>query len=271
MSPVTTPLRTAPGHSDAPVREPVVSPAWRVQSVDRAVHLLQAVARAGGSGAGTVALAAACGLNRATAWRILSTLERHGLVACDRPTNTWSIGSGLIEIARTSGHDIVLRDAHSVLEALAERTGETAALSVLRQGELVCVDQVAPASIVSVDWSGRTMSLHATSSGKVVLAWSEAEGIKGLLPRRMRRFTAATITDRASLHEDLAQTRGRGYATCCGEFDSSAWGVAAPVLEPEGRLLAVVSIWGPPDRVDATRFPALGTVVMEAARRLSAA
>jgi DNA-binding IclR family transcriptional regulator len=270
MTPVTTPLRTASPTPDAPAHVQVVSPAWRVQSVDRAVHLLQAVGSAGGPGAGTVALGEACGLNRATAWRILSTLESHGLVACDRSTNRWTIGSGLVEIARTSGLDAVLRDAHSVLERLAEETGETAALAVLRRGDLVCVDQAAPASIVAANWSGRTMSLHATSSGKVLLAWSQEEEMKGLLPRRLQRFSDATITDRALLREDLGNARERGYATCRGEFDTSAWGVAAPVLEHDGRLLAVLSIWGPPDRVDTIRFPALAAAVMKAARRLSA-
>jgi DNA-binding IclR family transcriptional regulator len=266
---VTKPLRTAKPTPGAPVHVQVAPPAWRVQSVDRAVHLLEAVAQAGGAGAGTVALGQSCGLNRATAWRILSTLESHGLVACDRSTNHWTIGSGLVEIARTSGLDVLLREAHDLLEKLAEETGETAALAVLRQGDLVCVDEAAPASIVAATWSGRTMSPHATSAGKVLLAWSPEEVMESFLPRRLRRFSDATITDRASLREDLALTRERGYATCRGEFDTSAWGVAAPVLEHSGRLLAVLSIWGPPDRIDAARFPALGAAVIEAARRLS--
>jgi DNA-binding IclR family transcriptional regulator len=267
---VTKPLRAVPPTPDVPVRVPVATPAWRVQSVDRAVHLLQAVGDSGGAGAGTVALGEACGLNRATAWRILSTLESHGLVARDRATNKWSIGSGLVEIARTSDLDAVLREAHGVLEKLAEETGETAALAVLRHGELLCVDQAAPASIVAANWSGRVMSPHATSSGKVLLAWSQEDEMKGLLDRRLQRFTDTTITDRASLREDLARTRDRGYATCSGEFDTSAWGVAAPVLAHSGRLLAVLSVWGPPDRVDTPRFPELAAAVMRAARRLSA-
>jgi DNA-binding IclR family transcriptional regulator len=266
---VTKPLRASLRASDAPVHAEVETPAWRVQSVDRAVHLLQAVADRGSAGAGTVALGEACGLNRATAWRLLSTLESHGLVSCDRTTNQWTIGSGLVEIARTSGLDAVLREAHGVLEELAEETGETAALAVLRQGHLLCVDQAASASIVAADWAGRTMSLHATSSGKVLLAWSSEEEMKALLPRRLERFSDTTISDRTTLRADLALTRARGFATCCGEFDTSAWGVAAPVLDHTRRLLAVLSIWGPPDRVDASRFDELGPLVVEAAHRLA--
>jgi len=265
---VTEPLPKASATPDLPHNVQSVSQGWRVQSVDRAVHLLRAVAASGGAGAGTVALGEACGLNRATAWRILSTLEAHGLVACDRTTNQWTIGNGLGDIVRTSGLDAVIHNAHQVLERLAVQTGETAALAVLRDGALVYVDEVAPASIVSAAWSGRTMSLHATSTGKVLLAWSPDEDMTVLLPRRLKRYTDTTITDRPTLRKELEIARERGYATCSGEFDSSAWGVSAPVLDQSGRLLAVLSIWGPGDRVDPGRFPALGKAVKAAVKRL---
>jgi DNA-binding IclR family transcriptional regulator len=271
MASVTEPLPTVSAPPERPVHVGTSSSGWRVQSVDRAVHLLQAVAGAGSSGgAGTVALSEACGLNRATAWRILSTLESHGLVSCDRTTNQWTIGSGLVEIVRTSGLDAALRDSHEVLEKLAIRTGETAALAVLRQGSLVYVDEAAPASIVAANWAGRALSLHATSTGKVLLAWTPENEVGALLPRRLERFTDATITDRATLRRDLALTRKRGYATCCGEFDTSAWGVSAPVLDASGRLLAVLSLWGPGERIARDRFPELGAAAIDAVRRLSA-
>ena len=198
-------------------------------------------------------------------------MESHGLVFCDRRTNQWTIGAGLIDIVRSSGLDSVLRSAHAVLERLALRTGETASLAVLRAGALVYVDEVAPASVVAANWSGRTMSLHATSTGKVLLAWSSEEERAALLPRRLQRFTATTLTDRASLRADLELTRERGYATCHGEFDDSAWGVSAPVLDHAGSLIAVLSIWGPRDRVLPERFEALGELAMEAADQLSTA
>lgn len=269
MAPVTEPLQTPMAPQEVPPRARPESSGWRVQSVDRAVRLLRAVAAAGTSGAGTVALGDACGLNRATAWRLLSTLESHGFVRCDRSTHHWTIGIGMAEIVRFSGINEVLRDAHGVLESLALEVGETAALAVLRQGDLVYVDEVTPASIVAASWSGRTMSLHATSTGKVLLAWSHEDDLKTLLPRRLERFTESTITDRATLRRELRRVRELGYATCQGEFEPSAWGVSAPVLDHAGRLLAVMSIWGPRDRVPPQRFQALGEATMAAVRRLA--
>ena len=240
----------------------------RVQSVERAVWLLRAVAAAGTTGSATAALGEACGLNRATAWRILTTLEAHELVVSDRASGHWSLGPGLVDIARSAGSEVVLRDVHQVLERLSHQTGETAALAVVRQGALIYVDEVAPQAVVSASWVGQQVSLHATSTGKVLLAWSTEEERARLLPRRLKRFTDKTITERRALHADLDRTRDRGYATCYGEFDVSAWGVSAPVLDRTGQLLAVLSIWGPQPRVAAERFPILGATAVEAARRL---
>lgn len=241
----------------------------RVQSVDRAVWLLRAVADAGSAGAATVALGEACGLNRATAWRILSTLESHGLVARESSSGHWRLGPGLVDIARSADSEVVLRDVHWVLERAALQTGETAAIAVVRHGALTYVDEVAPASVVAASWSGRPVSLHATSTGKVLLAWSTEEELAHLLPRRLKRYTAATITDRTELRAELDRTRERGYATCLGEFETSAWGVSAPVLDRTGRLLAVMSIWGPSPRVAAERFRVLGPIAVEAAERMA--
>jgi DNA-binding IclR family transcriptional regulator len=227
------------------------------------------VADAGSDGATTVALGEACDLNRATAWRLLSTLEAHGLVVSHRGSGRWSLGPGLVDMARSAGSEVVLRDVHEVLESVALQVGETAALAVLRNGSLTYVDEAAPSAIVSASWAGQPVSLHATSTGKVVLAWSTDVELTRLMPRRLERHTETTITDRAALRSELEATRERGYATCHGEFDPSAWGVSAPVLDRTGRLLAVLSIWGPPPRVVPERFPALGAILIDATQKLA--
>ena len=232
-----------------------------MQSVDRAARLLRAVAAAGSDGAGTVALGEACDLNRATAWRILSTLETHR----PRASTTASPGCGRSARAPSAssarpGHDVLLHDTREVLERLALQTGETAALAVPRNGGLSYVEEVAPPAVVAAPWGNQPISLHATSTGKVLLAWSSDEVVDRLLPRRLERFTDSTITDRDALLADLELVRQRGYACCDAEYDPAAGGVSAPVLDAAGRLLAVVSVWGPPPRVAPARFPVLGAL-----------
>lgn len=248
-----------PGGPDHPQRS------GRVQSVDRAVALLRAVAAAADDQATVTALAAGCGLNRATAWRILGTLEQQGMVSLDRPTGRYAIGLGVVELAQAAGVGVLVKAAHKVLERVALQTGETAALAVVRDGGLQYVDEVAPTAVVSATWRGRSVPLHATSTGKALLAFSPDDTVHATLSRSLHAHTATTITDPEELRTELAVTRKRGYGVCRGEYEESAYGVSAPVLDAGGRPLAVVSIWGPGGRLTEARFDALGVVAREAA------
>jgi DNA-binding IclR family transcriptional regulator len=245
----------------------------QVQSVERAAALLRAVAAASGPASTATALAEAVGLNRTTTWRILATLEQQRLVSLDRDTGWYSLGFGLIDLAGQAGGTSMARAAHAVLSRIAGRTGETAALAVMRDGALTYVAEADAGAIVSVTWQGRPVSLHATSTGKVLLAFSEPDEVRELLslPRggRLQRFTSATITSRAALDEELLRTRERGFGVCRGEFEESAWGVSAPVLDVAGRPVAVVSIWGPPERITDKRFDSLGVLAVEGAEELA--
>jgi DNA-binding IclR family transcriptional regulator len=244
-----------------------------VQSVERAAALLRAVAAASGPGASATALAEAVGLNRTTTWRLLSTLEQQRLVSLDRSTGRYSLGFGLIDLAGQAGDTSLARAAHAVLRRIATRTGETAALAVMRNGALTYVAEAVAGAIVTVTWQGRPVSMHATSTGKVLLAFSSPDEVAALLdlPRggRLQRFTPATITSRTELAEEIARSRDRGFSVCRGEFETSAWGVSAPVLDVAGRPVAVVSIWGPPDRITADRFDALGALAVAGAEELA--
>ncbi|HLR85190.1 MAG TPA: IclR family transcriptional regulator [Nocardioidaceae bacterium] len=240
----------------------------RVQSVDRAVSLLRAVASAPDDGANVASLAAKCGLNRATAWRILSTLESLEMVAVDRPTGRYAIGFGVVELAGAAGVGVLVQSAHKVLERVSLQTGETASLAVVRDDGLTYVDEVAPPAVVSATWHGRTVSLHATSTGKALLAYSSDEAVHRVLSEPLRDYTATTITDPDALIAELATTRERGYGVCRGEYEESAYGVSAPVLDSSGRPLAVVSIWGPGSRLTDARFDALGQVARDAAAEI---
>ncbi|WP_459971212.1 IclR family transcriptional regulator [Nocardioides pyridinolyticus] len=248
-----------------------------VQSVERAAALLRAVATASGPAASATALAEAVGLNRTTAWRILSTLEEQRLLRLDRETGWYSLGFGLVDLAGQAGGSSLAHAAQSVLRRIAGRTGETAALAVQRGGALTYVAEALGSAlgsaIVSVTWQGQPVPLHATSTGKVLLAFSTPDEVEALLdlPRggRLQRYTATTITSRAALRTELDRTRERGYAVCRGELEESAWGVSAPVLDAAGRPVAVVSIWGPPERITARRFAPLGELAVAGAAELA--
>lgn len=230
-----------------------------------------ALAAAPPVGATAPALARACGLNRATAWRLLKTLQLRGLVALDEPTGRYSIGLTAVELGNAAGPDALTASAHPVLERVSEQTGETASLAVPGLDGLTYVDEVTPAAVVTASWLGRTVPLHATSTGKALLAFLPPEQVRRVLHGALAGFTATTITEADALRAELAATRVRGYGVCAGELEASLFGVSAPVLDRAGRPLAVLSIWGPRDRVPAERFTELGAVVVRAAALVATA
>jgi DNA-binding IclR family transcriptional regulator len=126
---------------------------------------------------------------------------------------------------------------------------------------------------VAAGWQGREVAVHATSTGKVLLAYSHPADIPLLLGvargRRLPRYNQSTITSLTSLEKELALTRERGYAVCRGEFESTAWGVSAPVLDVAGRPVAVVSLWGPSERLTEDRFEELGKLAVFGAAEIA--
>ena len=239
----------------------------RIQSVDRAIDLLLAVAAAGPAEAGVPALAKACGLNRATAWRLLKTLQARGLVTVD-VSGRYTLGVTAVELGGAAGPDALIAAAHPVLERMCAQTGETASLAMPGVGGLTYVDEVTPPAVLTASWLGRTVPLHATSTGKALLAFLPPAELRRVLPSALHGFTDTTITAAMALDAELVATRSRGYGTCAGELESALYGVSAPVLDRSGRPLAVLSIWGPKDRVPEQRFAELGPIAVAAAREV---
>jgi len=235
-----------------------------IQSVDRAAALLKAVA--GSREPLTVAeLAGRCGLNRSTAWRLLATLDSQGLVERDPVTQRYSVGYAIFQIAAAGDHDALVRRAHPVLQHLATDTGETVNLAVAKRFNLVYVHQVEAPQIMSPNWLGRAVALHATSSGKAFLAWLPKEERDVLVPARLERFTDTTLTQRRQLEEELEAVRRDGYSICVGELEETLFGASAAVLNERERPVAIVSVWGPQHRVPAERLPEIGRKARDAA------
>jgi DNA-binding IclR family transcriptional regulator len=245
-------------------------PTRRIQAVDRAVALLKAVA-VSERPATVVELAQACAINRSTAWRLLGTLEHHGLIERDPATQRYTIGYAATQVAGAAGPDALVRRARPALFRFCEVTGELITLAVAQRFKLVYVDQVDPPNTISPDWLGRPLPLHATSAGKVFLAWLSDEERDAILPEPLERYTPMTITDRARLERQLAAIRRDGYGVCEGENEEFSNGASAAVLDDHTRLIAVVNVWGPSQRITPERLPRLGRQALRAAHEIVAA
>jgi DNA-binding IclR family transcriptional regulator len=238
-----------------------------IQSVDRAAALLKAIADAERPPT-VVELAETCELNRSTAWRLLATLDAQGLVERDPVSQRYSLGYALLRIAAGADIDPLVRRARPVLERLARETGEATNLAVAKRFNLVYVDQVDPPQIMAPNWFGRTVPLHATSTGKAYLAFLSPDDRRAVLPEKLERYTATTVTDARRLSAELDEVRRNGYATCVGELEESLFGASAPVLSQQGRPVAVVSVWGTEHRLPRERLEATGRLVLGAADEL---
>ena len=220
-----------------------------VQSVQRAAALLEAIADSAEPRTAPE-LAERCGLNRSTAWRILATLEEEGLVDRDPASNRYSIGLAAARLA-AAATDSLPRAARPHLEELSRMTGETVSLAVPQRLQLVYVDQVQAPHVMAADWLGRAVPLHATSTGKALLATLPPEELDAALTRSLPQFTDRTITDPTELRAELDRTKRRGYAVSRGELETALWGASAAVKDRNERAVAVVSVWGSTGRLKA--------------------
>jgi DNA-binding IclR family transcriptional regulator len=241
----------------------------RIQAVDRAVVLLKAVASST-TPPTVLELAQATGINRSTAWRLLRTLEYHGLLDRDAITQRYTMGYGAIPIAAAVTDDALVRRARPLLEDLAMRVGESVTLAVAKRFHLVYVDQVDPPDVIVPSWVNLPLPLHATSGGKIFLAWLRADERASILPRELQRYTDRTITDHEELRRELETARQVGYALCDREYEEFSAGVSAAVLNSRRYPMAVVNVWGPAPRNPARRLHEIGREAAAAADSVGA-
>jgi DNA-binding IclR family transcriptional regulator len=245
-------------------------PAQPVQEVDRAITLLRTVA-VSAEPPSLNDLADACALNRSTAWRLLATLEKHAMVERNPDTNRYTVGYGAMQVGAAADHGSLVRRVRPALRDLLSATGERVSLAIVQGVNLVYVDQLDPPDVPPEHWIGRPLALHASSSGKILLAFLPPEERAGALPPAgLPRLTPPTITDPGRLERELETARKRGYASSAGEDVPYSNGVSAAVLDSQARPVAVVNVWGIEQRVPITRFAALGEAARGTAARVAA-
>src|SRR6476659_8144516 len=166
-----------------------------VQSVDRAITILELLARQGESS--VTEIAAQLGVHKSTAFRLLATLETHRLVEQINDRGRYRLGVGNLRLAgATPARLDVATEARPVTRQLAGDTGEAVNLTVRSEESALYLDQVAgSAALQSHNWVGQRIPLHATSNGKVLLSELSERELDAALPH-LPRYTDHTITSR---------------------------------------------------------------------------
>ena len=221
------------------------------QSVQKAITLLRATA-ASADGASVSALARAAGLPRATALRLIQTMEQDGFLLRVPQSDRVLLGPDLVRLARQADMGTLIREVARIrLGELSHAVGETVTLSVVApDGDLDLVDQVdGPHHLVPRSWLGRRFPLHASSSGKILLSTYDEERLDRTLRAPLPALTPHTITTRRALRQELEQGRERGYATTVDELEEGLAGVSVGIFG-DARLLGVLNVSGLGQRLD---------------------
>jgi DNA-binding IclR family transcriptional regulator len=239
-----------------------------VQSVDRALTILDILARLGE--AGVTEIAAELGVHKSTAFRLVATLETHGMVEQNEGRGKYRLGVGVLRLAgATTARLDVVQEARPICRKLAADSGETVNIAVLSDRSVLYVDQVSGASALQAhNWVGQHIPLHATSNGKVLLCGLPAEEIERRLPR-LPSYTSDTVTTRSALRRDLALVREQGYAVAVDELEVGLSAIAAPIRNAHGDVIASLSVSGPTFRLGEARVKELVPVVQDAADEVS--
>ncbi|HET9655995.1 MAG TPA: IclR family transcriptional regulator [Kineosporiaceae bacterium] len=239
-----------------------------VQSVDRALTVLSLLARRGELG--VTELAADLGVHKSTAFRLVSTLLAHDLVEQVSDRGKFRLGVGVLRLAgATTVRLDLVQESRQVTADLARRVGETVNITVLSGTEALYLDQVSgPSAIAMHNWVGQRIPLHATSNGKVLLAFGSPV-LLGELVFPLRRFTDRTVVDREGLLAGLEEVRRLGYAVAVDELEVGLTAVSAPINSATGSVVASVSASGPTFRIPADRLPEVARQVVAAAVEIS--
>ncbi|MDR7419687.1 MAG: IclR family transcriptional regulator [Armatimonadota bacterium] len=211
------------------------------------------------------------GLPRATTHRLLSVLRDVGYLHYDPATRGYRLGYKLLERGYLVSEQIELRPvARPHMERLRDETGETVSLQIVDGDEGLYVEKLEPLAGFRL-WTrvGMRRPLYAGCSMKVLLAHLPPEHIERIIRHGLTALTPMTITDGEKLTRDLAAIRARGYSVTFGESHAGVHGVAAPVRDHTGRVVASLSVLGPAARIPRERIPELITRVTRAAAGIS--
>jgi DNA-binding IclR family transcriptional regulator len=239
-----------------------------VQSVDRALTILETLARSGEAGVSD--LARGLGVHKSTAFRLVATLEGHGLVEQTEDRGKYRLGVGLLRLAgATTARLDVVQEARPLCRKLAADTGETVNIAVLADRAALYLDQIAGSSALQPhNWVGQHIPLHATSNGKVLLGGLDNERLTELLGS-LPAYTDMTITRKSRLREEVERAREQGYAVAVDELEIGLTAVAAPIRNAHGDVIASMSVSGPTFRLGEDRVNEVVKQLVEAAAEVS--
>ncbi len=241
-----------------------------VRTIDRLVHILNYFT--GDKTTWSLSeLSVRLELPKSTLHRFLVGLERHDIMRRDE-NGKWLLGHQLFIWGSLAVESTGLcQVAAPVMRELAERTGETVLLTEYRNGDVICIEKIETTHSVRLAMNaGAVRAPHAGASSKILLAYLPAAEVEQVIRTRgLPWLCTNTITDPAALRAELTQIRERGYAESYEETDIGAWGIATPIRNWRGEVVAGLGIAGPVIRYSEQQMGRYVRFCQDAAARIS--
>jgi DNA-binding IclR family transcriptional regulator len=244
---------------------------YTVAAVDEAIKLLFLVA--GQPGLGLTELARRSGITKARAFRLLTTLEQRDLVKRRGDPATYFLSFQALHLgAAAHAQNDLLQCVREPIERLGRRFNETVAVRVREGLETVSVARWESTQSLRVHGEvGQRHRLYAGASSKLLLAFAPPDVLEAVLAMDRERLTPKTPVARAALLREIKLVRERGYSLSFGEREPDTGGMAVPIRDGSGEVVAALVISMPASRMAGREqefLQVLSVEAQEASRRL---
>ncbi len=243
-----------------------------VQSLGRALDVLEVFPRHGPE-LGLTKIASLLNLNKATAYRLLATLEERGYVERALESRKYRLGVRAFELGLYFQSQLEVRKlALPSMRDMVDQTGEAAFLCIREGDEAVCIERVEAeqqVNIFSLRVGGR-QPLHCGAAPRALLSGMDEKQITAYAARTgLPASTPDTITSLENLLKDVQQTRVRGYVVSMNDVVNGIAAVGGPVYDHSGNVIASISLSGLSIGYKPERISELARTVVETAKRIS--
>lgn len=235
-----------------------------IQSVDRAATILEVLSEEAPLSISEIARR--LDVHRSTALRLLATLETHNLVEETTTRGSYQLGFALLHLANSVTHRIdFARDAQACCDAVAEQLNETINVAVLDSGYAMTITQTTGNRMIGLtrQYVGQRGPLHATSTGKMLLAHADQTELERVLDQGLEAYTSMTITDPEVLLMELETLRERDWASSVAEWEEGINALAVPVRDPDEQVVAALAVNAPAFRLPESSFAEVAGLLRE--------
>ncbi len=223
------------------------------------------------AGFGVSEISRLTGIEKGNVHRVLKTLESAGYVGKDPETQKYRAEAEVLALARAAlgGMDLI-QQARRTMLSLSDELGESVHLAQrTRRGGVYVAQRRQPGRIMIETEIGAHPIIHATATGKALVAFDDWNIVAPLLQEPMHKFTEKTVTTVGGFENELQLVRQLGYAVDDEELTLDVRCVAAPIFDFFGTVIGCIGVSGPASRIDDERLGVLGAAVRDAADEIT--